>query len=87
MYVLIVYDVDVGIVNRLNKFLKCYLNWRQNSVFEGELSVSQLERIKAGIKEIINDKMDSVHIYKLPSKKSMELEIIGIEKNPIERIL
>ncbi|MEM0492529.1 MAG: CRISPR-associated endonuclease Cas2 [Candidatus Thermoplasmatota archaeon] len=81
------YDVDVSIVNRLNKFLKCYLNWRQNSVFEGELSVSQLEKIKTGIKEIINDQTDSVHIYKLHSKKSLEVEIIGIEKNPTERIL
>lgn len=87
MYILIVYDIDVERVNRVNKFLKMYLNWRQNSVFEGEVSKAQLEEIRQGLKEIIEKDVDSIMIYKLPSKKNFELEIIGIEKSPIERIL
>lgn len=87
MYVIIVYDIDVERVNQVNKFLKIYLYWRQNSVFEGELSQSQLEEVKAGLKEIIDENVDSVMIYKFPSKKSFELEVVGIEKNPIENIL
>jgi CRISPR-associated protein Cas2 len=87
MYVVIVYDIDVERVNKVNKFLKIYLYWRQNSVFEGELSNSQLEEVKAGLKEIVDENIDSVLIYKFPSKKNFELEVIGIEKNPIENIL
>jgi len=87
MYILIVYDIDVGRVNTVNKFLKRYLNWRQNSVFEGEVSRPQLEEIREGLKEIIEKDVDSVMIYKLPSKRNFELEVVGIEKSPIERIL
>lgn len=74
-------------INKVNKFLKTYLHWRQNSVFEGNLSSSQLERVKARLKELIDEKADSVLVYELPSKKNLELEVIGIEKNPIENIL
>lgn len=87
MYVVVVYDIDVERVNKVNKFLKIYLNWRQNSVFEGELSQSQLEEVKVGLKEIVDENTDSVLIYKFPSNKNFELDVIGIEKNPIENIL
>lgn len=86
MYVIIVYDVDVDRVAKVNKLLKCYLNWKQNSVFEGELSLSQLEKIKIGLKEVIDVEIDSVLIYKLPSQKNLEKEIIGVDKSPIQRI-
>lgn len=87
MYVIIVYDVDVERVSKVNKFLKVFLFWRQNSVFEGGVSISQFERIKSGILDIIDKEVDSVLIYKLPTKKNFDLEVLGIEKNPIERIL
>ena len=35
MYVLIIYDINVERINKVYKFLKTYLNWVQNSVFEG----------------------------------------------------
>ncbi|MDK2781745.1 MAG: CRISPR-associated protein Cas2 [Archaeoglobi archaeon] len=35
LYVIIAYDVNVQRVNRVKKFLRMYLNWVQNSVFEG----------------------------------------------------
>jgi len=83
----IVYDIDVERVNNVNKFLKMYLHWRQNSVFEGELSQSQLEEVKAGLSDIIDENIDSVLVYQIPNKKNFELEIIGIDKSPIENIL
>lgn len=87
MYLLIVYDVDVDQVNKVNKFLKLYLHWRQNSVFEGEVSVSQFKKLKSGLKDIINEEKDSILIYNLKDRKNFKLEVIGIEKNPIELIL
>lgn len=87
MYLLIVYDVDVDRVTKVNKFLKMYLHWRQNSVFEGEVSISQFKKLKSGLKDIANEDKDSILIYNLKDRKNFQLEVIGIEKNPIELIL
>lgn len=87
MYLLIVYDIDVERVNKVHKFLRQYLHWRQNSVFEGEVSISQFTKLKSGLKEIINKEKDSILIYNLKDRKNFKLEVIGIEKNPIELIL
>lgn len=43
MYVIIVYDIEEDRVDRVNKILKRFLNWRQNSVFEGELAARRTE--------------------------------------------
>lgn len=87
LYLLIVYDVDVDRVTKVNKFLKLYLHWRQNSVFEGEVSISQFKKLKSGLNDIVNRKKDSILIYNLKDRKNFKLEVIGIEKNPIELIL
>lgn len=87
VYLLIVYDVDVDRVTKVNKFLKMYLHWRQNSVFEGEVSISQFKKLKSGLKDIANEDKDSILIYNLKDRKNFKLEVIGIEKNPIELIL
>lgn len=83
MYIIIVYDVNVSRVNKVKKFLRQHLIWVQNSVFEGEVTMAEYERIKNGIREIIDE--DSVIIYRLrarPKRKN-----IGVEKNPIEDII
>ncbi|MGC9058775.1 MAG: CRISPR-associated endonuclease Cas2, partial [Candidatus Nanoarchaeia archaeon] len=60
MYVIVVYDVNVSRVTKVCQFLRQYLNWVQNSVFEGELSESQLEEVKVGLKEILDLEQDSI---------------------------
>ncbi|AEF95772.1 CRISPR-associated endonuclease Cas2 [Methanotorris igneus] len=85
MYVVIVYDVNVSRVNKVKKFLRQHLNWVQNSVFEGEITKAEFERIKDGLLNIIDENEDSIIIYKLKSKPSRE--IYGIEKNPIDDII
>ena len=85
MYVVIVYDVSVERVNRVKKFLRRHLHWVQNSVFEGEVTRAELERIKAGLRELIDEEGDSIVIYKLRSMP--DREVIGVEKNPLEDII
>ena len=85
MYVIIVYDVSVEKVVKVNKFLYPYLYWRQNSVFEGELTKSQLREIMHWFKENLNDD-DKVIIYTLKSEKFLRKIEIGKSK-PMERIL
>ena len=87
MYVIIVYDIDEKRVNKVNKYLKRYLHWIQNSVFEGELTKSQYEIMIDGLKELIDLEVDSVIIYKASSDKQIKRKIIGVEKSPMDMIL
>jgi len=85
MYVVIVYDVNVSRVNKVKKFLRQYLHWVQNSVFEGETTLAEFERIKEGLLDLIDKDEDSVIIYKLRSKPKRES--LGVEKNPVDDII
>ncbi len=80
MYVVIVYDVEQSRVAKVCQYLRRFLHWVQNSAFEGELTESQLERIKADLREMIDLDYDSVYIYRLPDRSAIKKEIIGQEK-------
>lgn len=87
MYVIIVYDIKVERVNKVKSFLRQYLFWIQNSVFEGEVSKSEFKIIYDGLMSIIDTECDSVIIYKLRMPDVMNREVLGIEKAPIGEIL
>ena len=93
MLVLITYDVntqDAAGVRRLNKIAKLCVKYGQrvqNSVFEGELTKSELKIVVDGLKNIIDEDTDSVIIYKLMMEESLERDVLGIEKSPIDEIL
>lgn len=87
MYVIIVYDVSVERVTKVCKFLRRYLNWIQNSVFEGELTESQFRKVKAEIKTRVNESSDSVLIFIVSSQSMMQKEVIGIKKAETSNIV
>lgn len=87
MYAIIVYDIKVERVNKVKGYLRKHLNWIQNSVFEGELTLSELEIIKKDLKDIINKNEDSVIIFTVRSEKAFKRQVLGIEKAPISGIL
>ncbi len=87
MYVIIVYDINVDRVNKVKSFLRQYLYWIQNSVFEGEVSDSEFEIIYKGLMKIIDEDVDSIIIYKLRMAELLNREVLGIEKSPIDEIL
>lgn len=62
------------------QYLRRFLHWVQNSAFEGELTESQLERIKADLRDMIDLDYDSVYIYRLPDRSVVRKEVIGQEK-------
>ena len=62
-----------------------YLNWVQNSVFEGEISVSQYELIKHQLSKMVKDG-DYIIIYDI-GKKWKKREIIGKEKTDVSNII
>ncbi|MCL6524845.1 MAG: CRISPR-associated endonuclease Cas2 [Thermoflavifilum sp.] len=85
-YYIITYDIEEKRVTQVLKIMRRYLNWVQNSVFEGELSDSQFEALKAELKSIIDSNKDSILIYKMLDKWK-ERECIGREKSDISNIL
>lgn len=87
MYVILVYDVEQERVNKVCTFLRRYLNWVQNSAFEGELSAGQLAGMKAGLEKIIQPNRDSVYIYTLRDVRWIRKEVLGIDKAPTDNFL
>lgn len=87
MYVIIVYDINVERVNKVKGFLRKHLYWIQNSVFEGEVTRSELAEIKSGLMDIINKEEDSVIIYRLRTQDAFDRKVLGIEKSPIDGII
>jgi len=86
MYVVIVYDIGVERVNKVHKYLKTVLFWVQNSVFEGDLSKSELKKVKMDLDELIEKDTDSIIIFQFP-EKFLKKEILGLEKNSIDLII
>ncbi len=87
MYVLLVYDVDVSRVPKVCKFLRRYLHWVQNSVFEGELRESQLEEMRWGLRQLIDPEADSIYVYRVRDARWLDKEIIGQERGPTDAII
>lgn len=87
MYVILVYDCGEKRVAKMLKLCRKYLNWIQNSVFEGEISEVSLKRLKAEAKKIIDEDYDSIIIFKSREPRWLEKEVMGKEKNDLDFIL
>lgn len=87
MYVILVYDIGQKRVAKMLKLCRQYLNWIQNSVFEGELTSVQLKELKLRAKTIMKEKEDSLIIFVSRSEKWLEKEVIGKEKNQLDIFL
>lgn len=87
MYFILVYDVGEKRVQKVHKLLKRYLNWVQNSVFEGELTEGKFEALRVELNQRMRSDEDSIIVYKLGSLRYTDREIIGIEKNQTDNLL
>ena len=81
MYIILVYDIkqvdDYAKVQRkVFQICKRYLYHVQNSVFEGELLESQLEKMKIELRGYLRKNLDSCIISKPRNKKWMKKEFI-----------
>lgn len=74
-------------VAKMLKLCRRYLNWIQNSVFEGELSEVKLKELLLQAKEIMDMKEDSLILFKNREEKWLDKEVIGVEKNPLDTFL
>ncbi|MEA2054549.1 MAG: CRISPR-associated endonuclease Cas2 [Candidatus Thermoplasmatota archaeon] len=87
MYVIVVYDVNVERIDKVRIFLKQYLNWVQNSVFEGELTKVELKIIEKGVKDLIDQEQDSVRVYVLRNDKYLKTIELGTSKVKLSEII
>lgn len=87
MYIILVYDVEVKRVGKMLKLCRKYLNWIQNSVFEGELSDVQLKKLKSEALLVMDTDRDSLIIFTTRQEKWLEKEIVGKEKNDLDNFI
>lgn len=87
MYVILVYDIGERRVTKMLKLCRQYLNWIQNSVFEGEITEVKLKELLSVAKKIMKEEEDSIIIFKSRDEKWLEKEILGKEKNSLDTIL
>lgn len=87
MYVILVYDFGEKRVSKMLKLCRKYLNWVQNSVFEGEISELQLKQLEASAKDFMDPDEDSIIIFSSRSQMFMDKRIIGVERNTTDNFL
>lgn len=86
MYVILVYDIKSDydgqrVLNRTFKTCKKYLSHIQNSVFEGELSESQIVRLKYELDAIIRKDIDSIILFKSRNEKWLIKDMWGKQED------
>ena len=87
MYIILVYDMDQKRVGKMLKLCRRYLNWIQNSVFEGELTDVKLKELIHEARLIMKEETDSIIVFKSRQEKWLEKMIVGREKNKLDNII
>lgn len=86
MYILIVYDTEARNCVTLHKYLKGYLNWNQNSVFEGKVTKAQYVKIK-DILEKKRAAKSHIVLYSMENEKLLTREELGNAVGNISNII
>lgn len=84
MYVILVYDFKEKRVSRAHKLVRRYLYWRQRSVFDGQITKSDLNELLNKLKKIMVNQEDYVIIYSFETKPKKE-SIIELGFNKIAK--
>ena len=87
MYVILVYNCGEKRVGKMLKLCRKYLNWIQNSVFEGEITEVKLKELTLKAEKIMDSDEDSLIIFSSRQEKWLEKQIIGKERSSIDNFL
>jgi len=87
MYVILVYDVGEKRVGKMLKLCRKYLNWIQNSVFEGDITEVKLKELILFAEKIMKLEEDSLIIFSSRTEKFLDKQIIGKERSSIDNFL
>jgi len=86
-YYIVVYDVNEKRVGKVHRVLRSYLQWRQNSVFEGYLDESEVAELKRKLNGVINEEEDSILFYSLPSDRVLRTFHLGKPPDRFENVI
>lgn len=85
MFILVSYDIpDNKRRTKIAKILEDYGDRVQYSVFECNLSAKHLRRLTAELEEVMNDKEDSIRMYRLCSDCVKKIKAKGQAQPPAE---
>ncbi|MBV5283635.1 MAG: CRISPR-associated endonuclease Cas2 [Paludibacter sp.] len=87
MYVILVYDCGEKRVGKMLKLCRKYLNWIQNSVFEGEISEVKLKELTLKAKDFMDEDEDSLIIFSGRTEKWLDKQVIGKERCSTDNFL
>ena len=87
MYVILVYDMGEKRVGKMLKHCRKYLNWIQNSVFEGEITDVKFKEMILGAKQIMDEETDSLIMFKSRNQKWLDKQVVGKERIEIDNFL
>ncbi|MGJ7027553.1 CRISPR-associated endonuclease Cas2 [Petrimonas sulfuriphila] len=88
MYVILVYDIGEKRVGKMLRLCRKYLNWIQNSFFEGEISEVRLKELILKAEKIMKkEEDDSLIVFSSPTNKFLDKQIIGKERSSIDVFL
>lgn len=80
LFVIVTYDVGEKRVGKVCKKLREYLDWTQNSVFEGEITKSKLAKCLNELDQILSSE-DSLYLYKVENPNHIKKEVIGQDRS------
>ena len=80
MFVILVYDAGERRVQKFHRICRRYLTWVQLSVFEGELTGAQLERLLTELMAVMEPEEDSVIVYGFRTRRYFVRQVLGREK-------
>ncbi len=87
MYIIAVYDIGGKRVVKMLKLMRRYLNWIQNSVFEGEITEVKLKQLILEAEEIMEKNYDSLIFFKTRQEKWLDKQIVGKERSSLSNFL
>ena len=86
-YAFVFYDIGEKRVNKVFKICKKYFKHHQKSVFRGNITPSNLIKLRADLKKIIDPSEDFVSIIKLMSDASFDEETLGVNFKDSEALI
>lgn len=84
---ILVYDCGEKRVGKMLKLCRKYLNWIQNSVFEGEMTEVKLKELKQLALKIMDKEEDSLIVFTSRQHVWLEKEVIGKERSEVDNFL
>ncbi len=86
MYIIAVYDVEAKRCPRMMKLCRRFLSHIQNSVFEGDITEADLEKLKVDADQIMCED-DSFIIFSSRNAKWLNKQILGQDKRSTDNFL